>query len=633
VAAELTARAQSAIADLPVDADVVQVGSTARGTWVSGDRDIDLFVRFSADLGRESLEKYGLAVGHAVLPDGHEEYAEHPYVKGAYDGFDVDLVPCHDVDRASDLVSAVDRTPFHDAYLSARLDGELAADVVLAKAFLKGIGAYGSDLRTEGFSGYLTELLVAEFGGFVPLVESARSWHPPVEFDPEAHAAQTFDDPLVVVDPTDPTRNVAAVLSAANLARFQHYARDLLDAPRVELFEPETPAPLDAAGVRDHLARRETTPVAVVFPAPNLVDDQLWPQLRRSLDGIVRGLDDRGFGVLRARAMVEDATPTPSDVTPTATDAPSTDAPSTHATTATTTTTRAAALYAELEAATRPAVERHEGPPGDNTPSASTRRTPTTSTQRRTDRSSTATGTSSNDSASSPRSADSSRATPPVTWHSAPRWSRRLPTATSSSASRSQRSQTASDRRSGPSTSPTRESSRGRLCSPRQAAESHVDADEHCDDDGTEHGKQERDLGKRQPQRDVKREREGGERGDHDPPRRILCGGDEQPLKQREIGEVDAADLAWDGVVRGGVGVGHRRSRSVDGDVCARVGIGVGVSHDRRYTLVGPVLVAPPVVTTLRGRAATRRRHQRPRAARSRRQTAWRCPPRRRRRF
>jgi len=349
VAAELTASAQSAIADVPVDADVVQVGSTARGTWVSGDRDIDLFVRFPADLDREALEEYGLAVGHAVLPSGHEEYAEHPYVKGVYDGFDVDLVPCHDVERASDLVSAVDRTPFHDAYLSARLNDDLAADVVLAKAFLKGIGAYGSDLRTEGFSGYLTELLVAELGGFVPLVESARSWHPPVEFDPEAHAAQTFDDPLVVVDPTDPTRNVAAVLSAANLARFQHYARDLLETPRIELFEPEIPAPLDAAEVRDHLARRETTPVAVVFPAPNLVDDQLWPQLRRSLDGIVRGLDDRGFGVLRARAMVADAT--------------TTDATTTDATTTDAMTTPMAALYVELETATRPAVERHEGPP------------------------------------------------------------------------------------------------------------------------------------------------------------------------------------------------------------------------------------------------------------------------------
>ncbi|ELZ36826.1 CCA tRNA nucleotidyltransferase [Halorubrum tebenquichense] len=338
--AALTERTREAIADLSVDADVVQVGSTARGTWVAGDRDIDLFVRFDADLDRAELEQYGLTVGHEVLPDGHEEYAEHPYVKGNYDGFDVDLVPCHDVETAGDLVSAVDRTPFHDAYLSARLDDDLAADVVLAKAFLKGIGAYGSDLRTEGFSGYLTELLVLELGGFVPLVESARSWHPPVEFDPEGHAERTFEDPLVVVDPTDPTRNVAAVLSATNLARFQHYARELLAAPSEALFEPDEPEPLDPGEVRDHLDRRETTPVAVVFDAPDLVDDQLWPQLRRSLDGIVRGLNDHGFDVLRSRAMTDAGSETENSAG----------------------TTRAA-LYAELEVTERPAVERHEGPP------------------------------------------------------------------------------------------------------------------------------------------------------------------------------------------------------------------------------------------------------------------------------
>ncbi|ELZ59130.1 MULTISPECIES: CCA tRNA nucleotidyltransferase [Halorubrum] len=338
--AALTERTREAIADLSVDADVVQVGSTARGTWVAGDRDIDLFVRFDADLDRAELEQYGLTVGHEVLPDGHEEYAEHPYVKGNYDGFDVDLVPCHDVETAGDLVSAVDRTPFHDAYLSARLDDDLAADVVLAKAFLKGIGAYGSDLRTEGFSGYLTELLVLELGGFVPLVESARSWHPPVEFDPEGHAERTFEDPLVVVDPTDPTRNVAAVLSATNLARFQHYARELLAAPSEALFEPDEPEPLDPGEVRDHLDRRETTPVAVVFDAPDLVDDQLWPQLRRSLDGIVRGLNDHGFDVLRSRAMTDARIETENSAG----------------------TTRAA-LYAELEVTERPAVERHEGPP------------------------------------------------------------------------------------------------------------------------------------------------------------------------------------------------------------------------------------------------------------------------------
>ncbi|RLM82363.1 CCA tRNA nucleotidyltransferase [Halorubrum sp. Atlit-8R] len=353
-AATLTDRTREAIADLPVDADVVQVGSTARGTWVAGDRDIDLFVRFDADLDRAELEEYGLEVGHAVLPDGHEEYAEHPYVKGSYEGFDVDLVPCHDVESAGDLVSAVDRTPFHDAYLSARLDDDLAADVVLAKAFLKGIGAYGSDLRTEGFSGYLTELLVLELGGFVPLVESARSWHPPVEFDPEGHAERTFEDPLVVVDPTDPTRNVAAVLSATNLARFQHYARELLAAPSEDLFEPDEPEPLDPKAVRAHLDRRGTTPVAVVFDAPDVVDDQLWPQLRRSLDGIVGGLNDRGFDVLRARAMTDAARATG--------DVGGHGAERTVGRDGSDGATRAA-LYAELEVTERPAVERHDGPP------------------------------------------------------------------------------------------------------------------------------------------------------------------------------------------------------------------------------------------------------------------------------
>lgn len=53
-ASRLTERAEAAIAELPVAADVVQVGSTARGTWVAGDRDIDLFVRFPSDLPANS---------------------------------------------------------------------------------------------------------------------------------------------------------------------------------------------------------------------------------------------------------------------------------------------------------------------------------------------------------------------------------------------------------------------------------------------------------------------------------------------------------------------------------------------------------------------------------------------------
>ncbi|PSP54951.1 CCA tRNA nucleotidyltransferase [Halobacteriales archaeon QS_1_67_19] len=328
-AAALTERAEDAIETLPVEADVTQVGSTARGTWISGDRDIDLFVRFPADLDREDLESYGLEVGHAVLPEGREEYAEHPYVTGEFEGFDVDLVPCYRVEAATEIQSAVDRTPFHTEYLDARLDADLAGEVRLFKQFLKGIGAYGSDLRTEGFSGYLTELLVLEHGGFRETVEAAAEWRPPVRFDPEDHGRVEFDDPLVVVDPTDPERNVAAVLSADNLARLQHYARELLADPREELFGSESADPLAPEDVREHVRARGTTPIAMRFPAPDVVEDQLYPQLRKSLAGVRDELDRRGFEPLRTTTFADDE----------------------------------AVLFVELAVAERPGVERHEGPP------------------------------------------------------------------------------------------------------------------------------------------------------------------------------------------------------------------------------------------------------------------------------
>ncbi|WP_336000539.1 CCA tRNA nucleotidyltransferase [Halorientalis halophila] len=325
----LVDRTEAAAADLPVETDVILVGSTARGTWLAGDRDVDLFVRFPADLDRERLEEYGLQVGTDVLPDGREEYAEHPYTVGEFEGFTVDLVPCYDVADATAIQSAVDRTPFHTAYLEARLDDEIAADVRVAKAFLKGIGVYGANLKTRGFSGYLTELLVLEYGGFRPFLEAAADWHPPVELDPKDHGQATFDDPLVVIDPTDPERNVAAALSPENVARLQHYARDLLADPRESLFEPADPDPLDADGVRAALDARGTTPVAVTFEAPDLVDDQLWPQLRKSRRGVASELDRRGFDVFRSAAF----------------------------------TGERGVLFLELAVAERPTVERHAGPP------------------------------------------------------------------------------------------------------------------------------------------------------------------------------------------------------------------------------------------------------------------------------
>ncbi len=329
IADDLVSRAEEATTDLPVEADVLRAGSTARDTWLAGDRDIDVFVRFPPDLDRADLERYGLAVGHEVLPDGREEFAEHPYVVGEVEGFDVDLVPCYRLESATEIRSAVDRTPFHTRYVENALTPALAGEVRVLKAFLSAHGLYGSDLRTEGFSGYLTELLVIEYGGFEGVCTAAADWHPPVELDPEDHGEASFDDPLVVIDPTDPERNVAAVLSETNVARFQHHARALLADPTVERFEPEEPAPLSGDEIRALVERRGTTPVGVRFDVPEIVDDQLYPQLRRTLAGLTERLARHGFEPLRAEAVAEDS----------------------------------ALLLVECAVASLPRIERHLGPP------------------------------------------------------------------------------------------------------------------------------------------------------------------------------------------------------------------------------------------------------------------------------
>ncbi len=301
--ADLTDRATAAIDELGYEAEVLHVGSTARDTWLAGERDIDLFVRFPQSIDRETLTDRGMAIGRAVLEDGQANYAEHPYITGTYDGFDVDIVPCIDVDDASQAQTAVDRTPFHNAYVADRIDEERATEVRLAKYLLSEIDAYGSDLKTRGFGGYLLELLILEYGSVKEWLEAVSDWHPPVYLDPADHGQTEFTDPLVVIDPTDPNRNVAAVTSRTQFARVQHYARTFLDEPGSEAFSRRTHEPLSDVDLVDQLETRGSEAVALRFDRPDLLDDQLFPQLRKTRAGVCNELDRLGFEVIRSTIL------------------------------------------------------------------------------------------------------------------------------------------------------------------------------------------------------------------------------------------------------------------------------------------------------------------------------------------
>ena len=282
-----------------IDIKGILVGSSARRTWISGEHDLDIFIMFPPDVEREYLEGKGLYVARKIAMQGErfeERYAEHPYIHAVFDGFDVDLVPAFNVKSAAEIRSAVDRTPFHNYYVSSRIKGS-EDEVLLLKQFQKGIGVYGSELKTRGFSGFLAELLVIQYGLFENVLKAACNWKAGISIDIEKHGTLIHRDPLVMIDPTDPARNVAAALSLDNLCVFIDKACELLEKPDEKYFKVQIPGPLDDNEFRKIIHERGSSLIAIVFKVPDIVEDVLFPQLHKLEESVCEMLEKYDFKV------------------------------------------------------------------------------------------------------------------------------------------------------------------------------------------------------------------------------------------------------------------------------------------------------------------------------------------------
>ena len=274
-------------------------GSAARGTFLQDRLDVDLFLLFPPDLSRERLREEGLALGRAVLSDPETRYAEHPYLRGKFEGFTVDAVPGFAITDPSQPMSPVDRTPFHQEYLAARETPELVGQIRLAKQFFRSLGVYGSEARTEGLSGYLVELLVIRFGSLRKLLSAAREWRVPVHLDPGKEPPRLpAEVALVLADPVDPHRNVASALSRRNLGLLILGAGAYLHHPDRRFFEVRPPPPISKEAALGLLSGRGTHVTVAVLPRPDLVDDTLYPQLRKAARAVADELSRAEFAVL-----------------------------------------------------------------------------------------------------------------------------------------------------------------------------------------------------------------------------------------------------------------------------------------------------------------------------------------------
>jgi len=287
---------------VPIEIEVALMGSAAKGTSLGGNRELDIFLLFPKKYEHDRMCSLGMEYAREAFKHERTEvkYAQHPYLHVFAGRYSADIVPAYKISRIEEKGSAVDRSQLHAHYIKSRMNADLRNDVLLLKKFLKTLGVYGAEQRTEGFSGYLCELLILNYGGFLPLLNAASKWHNP-EIDVAGHyngkqIPPSLDAPLIVIDPVDSNRNVAAVVSQTSLSRFIFESRRFLKSPSNSFFFREKQSH-SRKKIAKIMKERKTHILVLRFGAPNVVDDILWPQLKKASQCIVRSLHAHDFEV------------------------------------------------------------------------------------------------------------------------------------------------------------------------------------------------------------------------------------------------------------------------------------------------------------------------------------------------
>src|ERR671920_206078 len=288
--------------------DVVFGGSFAKGTWLPDYADVDIFVRIKPFVGIEKFEELGREIGSKALKNYGPKlrYSDHPYVEVFVKNIRVNVVPCYDVEQGK-WQSAADRSPFHTQYISSHFDDGKRRQARLLKKFFKSVGIYGAEISTEGFSGYVSEVLVLKYSSFENVLRSAADWQERqiiAVCDYDSDFVKAFNSPLIIIDPVDSRRNLGTAISQESVAKFMLAARTFLEKPSIEFFRE---------GNKKYRCNGPSKKVllpnvlVVEFSHEKKSPDIIWGQLKRSINAVAKQLELAHFVVLRSSCVTDES--------------------------------------------------------------------------------------------------------------------------------------------------------------------------------------------------------------------------------------------------------------------------------------------------------------------------------------
>lgn len=303
----IQSKVEQILAQSKIQATVSLQGSFARDTWVSGETDLDIFARFSPTMDREEWVQKVLPNIRKRLSQYRviERYAEHPFLEFHVEDVRVNIVPCYDV-RQGEWKSATDRTPYHTEFMQKHLTEELRLQARLLKKFAKGTATYGAEIKIGGFSGMLIDTLVLYYQSFMETLRNASSWNKGALLEigrPERIAPSKEKDPnvdLVVIDPVDPNRNLAAAVRPDKLWSFVAAGRQFLRNPGLRYFFPPEFKPRTRQQFAKRIDDTSHELLAITFKHPVLVPDVLWGQIMKLERSLIDAMAREEFNPRRS---------------------------------------------------------------------------------------------------------------------------------------------------------------------------------------------------------------------------------------------------------------------------------------------------------------------------------------------
>lgn len=233
------------------DAKAVLGGSGAKGTWIAGRHEADIFVSFPKEKYASKTDKLSDILEKRIkkiIKTIDRLHGSRDYFQIKEGSFTFEIVPIIGIKKAHEALNITDVSPLHATWVHSHSTPKIRDDIRLAKAFCKAQGCYGAESYIRGFSGYVLELLVINNKSFEKFLKASAACGEKQVIDPgklykknesvwTVMSDSKLQSPIIVVDPVDKSRNAAAALSKEKLTIFQKAASQLLKKPSPSFFE------------------------------------------------------------------------------------------------------------------------------------------------------------------------------------------------------------------------------------------------------------------------------------------------------------------------------------------------------------------------------------------------------------